>query len=82
MSRAAEKILADMRKTKSGWSAADFETLYVGYGFVKKGRKHDIYIHPVYTFISQAVPRTKKDLPPAYAVTAVKNIDLLLSLLQ
>lgn len=81
MSRAAEKILERMRRSKSGWSPRDFETLYLGYGFKQKHcSKHDVYIHSVYTDIRDTIPRSQRELSPGYAKDAIKNIDLLLSL--
>jgi hypothetical protein len=80
MSRAAEQILEDMRRRKTGWRSIDFETLYLGYGFIKKGKKHDVYIHSKYHHIRDTIPRNQRDLSPGYAKDAVKNIDLLLRL--
>lgn len=80
MSRAANKILEGMRRKKTGWGSSDFEALYLGFGFIKKGTKHDVYLHPVYRDIRDTIPRNKAELSPGYAKDAVKNIDLLLKL--
>lgn len=76
----AEKILEKMRGNKYGWRPRDFHTLYLGFGFKLKGKKHAIFIHPNHPHITDAIPNHKSVLPPSYAADAVKNIDLLLSL--
>lgn len=80
MSRAAKKILEKMRRTKTGWNSNDMHTLYSGFGFIKKGKNHVIYIHPDFPFIRDTIPQHPKELSPGYAKDAVKNIDLLLKL--
>lgn len=43
----AEKLLEQMKNSKSNWKRADLDTLYEGFGFViKHGSNHDIYKHP------------------------------------
>ena len=43
----AEKLLEQMKNSKSNWKRADLDTLYGGFGFViKHGGNHDIYKHP------------------------------------
>jgi hypothetical protein len=80
MSRKAAKKLERMRRTKSGWRPHDFHTLYLGFGFIIKGRKHDVFEHPDFPQIRDAIPRHDRELPSGYAKDAVKNIDLLLRL--
>jgi hypothetical protein len=79
MSSKAEKILEKMRCSKAGWKAHDFRTLYEGFGFNKRGTRHDIYIHPDYPDIRDSIPRGSDELASGYAKDAVKNIDLLLA---
>lgn len=76
MARSADKLLEDMRRTKTGWNQKHFETLFLGFGFEKKGKKHDIYIHPKYPKIRGSIPRHKK-LKEWVASEAVKAIDAL-----
>ena len=76
MARSADKLLEDMRGTKTGWSQKHFETLFLGFGFEKTGKKHDIYIHPKFPEIRGSVPRHKK-LKEWVASAAVKAIDTL-----
>ena len=82
MSRRAEKILERMRQTKTGWRSKDFHTLYLGFGFIKKSGKggHDVFIHPAYRYIRDTIPNHSRELSPAYARDAVRNIDHLLRL--
>lgn len=71
-----------MRRTKTGWHSADFHTLYLGFGFIKKSGKgsHDVFIHPVFPHIRDTIPNHSQELSPAYARDAVKNVDELLKL--
>ena len=80
MASKAEKLLEKMRRSKTGWKAHHFCTLYEGFGFEKRGAKHDIYIHPDHPSIRDTIPRHSSELAPGYAKDAVKNIDLLLEL--
>ena len=78
--RAAERLLARMRVSKSGWSQGDLRRLYLGFGFeVDEGGNHTLYIHPVFPQLRATVPR-HSPLPIAYANHAVKLIDELVSL--
>ena len=63
-----------MRRTKSGWRRQDFEKLLRGFGLELKGKKHDIWIHPVYHQIRVPVPRHNK-LKEWVAENAVRWID-------
>ena len=76
MGRVADNILEEMRRSKSGWSQKDFRLLFEGFGFIRKGTKHDIYIHPDYPMIRASVPRHNK-LKEWVASKAVKAIDAL-----
>ncbi len=74
MSR-AEKLLARMRQTASGWKPGDFETLYRGFGFDSTaGSKHTKYWHPRFRHLWTTVPRADP-LSRAYAAEAVELID-------
>lgn len=75
-------MLGKMRLSQSGWRRRDFETLYLGFGFVKKVERggHTVYQHPDYPEITATVSRSSGDLHAAYARQAVKNIDQILEL--
>ena len=73
----AEKLLARMRKSKSGWGAKDLDSLYSGFGFdFREGKGHRLYRHPDYSQLTATVAR-HNDLPVGYVDTAVKLIDQL-----
>ena len=76
MGRSADNILEDMRASQSGWGQKDFEKLFTGFGFEKKGKKHDIYIHPDHPEIRATVPR-HNELKEYVAKKAVIAIDML-----
>lgn len=78
----AEKLLGKMRHSQSGWRRRDFETLYLGFGFIKKVERgsHTIYQHPGYPELTATVSRSSGDLHAAYARQAIKYIDRLLEL--
>ncbi len=70
----ARKLLDRMKDTKSGWGEKDLETVYLGYGFTyRDGAKHRMYTHPLFPQLHTTVSR-QRDLPPGYAVDAVKLI--------
>lgn len=78
MSKAANRILAKMRRTSSGWKASDMMTLYTGFGFrVIEGSKHTRYLHAG-TGQSLTVTRASGEISKAYAEDAVKAIDRVL----
>ena len=73
----SKKLLERMRNTYSGWGQKDFERLLIGFGFDRRGRKHDIYIHSEFPDIRISVPR-HNSLKDWVAKDAVKLIDELL----
>lgn len=73
----AEKLLARMRQTKSGWGLEDLDTLYRGFGFESlEGGKHRMYIHPHFKELRATVAR-HKSLPIGYVQYAIRLIDRL-----
>jgi hypothetical protein len=76
MGNAARKLLEKMRATQSGWRQSDFERLLTGFGFKKKGKKHDIYIHPRFSDLRVSVPRhnSLKDWVSKEAVSAIDDL--------
>lgn len=79
MSRNADKILQKMRRTKSGWKRKDFQTLFEGHGFERKGRKRDIYFHPDHHQVRATVPRQNK-LKEYVTEKAIEAIEMLIKL--
>lgn len=78
MSSNAEKLFAQMSKSKAGWRRSDLDTLYEGYGFVlKHGANHDIYKHPDYPKLRATLPR-HRELARGYVEFALKLINQLL----
>jgi hypothetical protein len=79
MTSKAEKLLEQMRQSKSNWKRTDLERLYEGYGFIiKHGSNHDIVKHPDYPELRTTLPRHRK-LARGYVEFAVKLIDRLLA---
>jgi hypothetical protein len=80
MSSKAEKLLEQMRNSKSNWKRADLDRLYAGFGFVMShGGNHDIVKHPSYPFLRTTLPR-HRELAKGYVEFAVKLVDRLLEL--
>lgn len=76
----AEKLLEQMKNSKSNWKRADLDTLYEGFGFViKHGGNHDIYKHPKFPELRATLPRHRQ-LAKGYVEFAVKLIEKLLEL--
>lgn len=76
----AEKLLEQMRNSKSNWKRADLDTLYEGFGFtIKHGGNHDIVKHPNFPELRATLPRHRQ-LAKGYVEFAVKLIDKLLVL--
>ena len=76
----AEKLLEQMRNSKSNWKRADLDTLYEGFGFViSHGGNHDIAKHPKFPELRATLPRHRQ-LARGYVEFAVKLIDKLLEL--
>lgn len=72
---AAEKLLARMRQSKSGWKYKDLDTLYCGFGFeVHEGKGHTMYIHPDFPQLRATVTR-HRSLPIGYIQYAIKLVD-------
>jgi hypothetical protein len=77
MSRKAQNLLERMRASKAGWSRADLDALYRGYGFtITHGSSHDIVKHPKFPVLRATLPR-HKELAKAYVDEAIKLIDQL-----
>lgn len=80
MTSKAEKLLEQMRNSKSGWKRIDLDKLYEGFGFViSHGRNHDIVKHPDFPQLRTTLPRHRM-LAKGYVDFAVKLIDRLLEL--
>ncbi len=76
----AEKILEQMRNSKSNWKRTDLDTLYEGFGFVvSHGGNHDIVKHPNFPELRATLPRHRQ-LAKGYVEFAVKLVDRLLEL--
>lgn len=72
---AAEKLLARMRRSKSGWKYKDLDTLYRVFGFeVHEGKEHTMYIHPDFPQLRATVTR-HRSLPIGYIQHAIKLVD-------
>jgi hypothetical protein len=73
-----QKLLDQMRRTKSGWKPGDFERLYTGFDFVRReGGEHTVYSHPVHKDLRATVAR-HSSLATGYAATALRIVDELL----
>ena len=80
MTSKAEKLLEQMRNSKSNWKRADLDKLYEGFGFViSHGGNHDIVKHPRYPHLRATLPRHRV-LAKGYVEFAVKLVDQLLEL--
>jgi hypothetical protein len=79
-SKAAQKLLDRMRKSRSGWKRQEIDRLYEGYGFViEPGGNHDKVSHPDYPQLVTSLPRHGR--AHEYVVTqAIKNIDKFIEL--
>ena len=76
----AERLLSRMREAKSGWSAKDLESLYLGFGFeYREAKAHRFYFHPDHPQLCTTVARHSV-LAVGFVVTAVKLIDQLIEL--
>ncbi len=76
----AEKLLEQMRNSKSNWKRLDLDKLYEGFGFViSHGGNHDIVKHPDFPQLRTSLPRHRV-LAKGYVEFAVKLIDQLLEL--
>ena len=74
MSR-ADKLLVQMRRSRSGWKPDHFRTLYRGFGFevIDQG-KHTKYRRPRYSDLWTMIPRSDP-LSKSYAEDAIEIID-------
>lgn len=78
----AEKLLEQMRNSKSNWKRSDLDKLYNGFGFViLHGGNHDIVKHPDFPQLRTSLPR-HRILAKGYVEFAVKLVDQLLELQQ
>jgi len=76
----AEKLLEQMRNSKSNWKRGDLDKLYEGFGFsISHGGSHDIIKHPKFPQLRATLPR-HWELAKGYVEFAVKLIDQLLEL--
>ena len=79
----AEKLLEQMKRSKSNWKRIDLDRLYEGFGFIiTHGTNHDKVKHPDFPEIRElrtTLPR-HKTLDKVYVELAVKLIDRLLEL--
>ncbi|MDI6770316.1 MAG: type II toxin-antitoxin system HicA family toxin [Anaerolineales bacterium] len=76
----AEKLLEQMRNSKSNWKRADLDKLYEEFGFViSHGGSHDIVKHPDFPLLRTSLPRHRV-LAKGYVEFAVKLVDRLLEL--
>ena len=74
----ADKLLEQMRNSKSNWKRADLDRLYEGFGFIiTHGANHDIVKHPKFPQLRTTLPR-HRELAKGYVEFAVKLIDKLL----
>jgi hypothetical protein len=77
----ADRLLEQMRRSKSNWKRADLDRLYNGFGFIiTHGSNHDIAVHPDYPQLRATLSRHPKELAKGYIEFAVKLIDKLLEL--
>lgn len=74
MAADAEKLFQAMIRTKTGWKASDFETLYTGFGFEKVETSNDTKYRRNDLNLFAYVSRSSKELAPGYASTAVRTI--------
>jgi len=78
VSKAAIKILEGMRRSKGGWRRKDFDTVYLGFGFIiTPGRSHDIVKHPDFPQLRDTLPRHAKELGKVYVSRTIELIDRL-----
>ena len=76
--RSAFKLLARMRRNKSGWGESQLRKLYEGFGFVARDvGNHVHYRHPDHPELRGQVPR-HRSLRDYVAAGAVATIDELL----
>ena len=73
----AEKLLEQMRNSKSNWNRADLDRLYKGFGFViTHSGNHDIVKHPAFPQLRTSLPRHRV-LAKGYVEYAVKLVERL-----
>jgi len=78
----AEKLLEQMRNSKSNWKRTDLDKLYEGFGFIiTHGSHHDIVKHPNFPYLRTTLPR-HRELAKGYVEFAVKLVDKLLEFQQ
>lgn len=74
----ANRLLDRMRRSKTGWTAADLHRLYTSFGFdFRQGGRHRLYVHPRYPDLRATVRRASGVLPAGYVSTALHLIDTL-----
>ena len=76
----AKKLLSRMRASKAGWSQADLEALYLGFGFgFREGKRHRLYFHPKHPQLFATVAR-HSPLAKGYVTHAIGLIERLMQL--
>ncbi len=71
----AKKLLAKARRSPSGLSLRELESLYLGHGFViRRGTRHAFATHPAVSPIRGTIPN-HTTFSPEYVRDAVKLID-------
>ncbi len=76
----ANKLLARMRASKAGWSQADLESLYLGFGFrYREGKRHRLYFHPKHPELFATVAR-QSPLAKGYIIHAIRLIERLMQM--
>lgn len=75
-----DKLLEQMKNSKSNWKRNDLDRLYEGFGFIiKHGGNHDVVKHPEFPQLRATLPR-HRELAKGYVEFAVKLIGTLLEL--
>jgi hypothetical protein len=75
-SKGAVKLRKDMQLSLSGFKAADFETLYLGYDFTQHQRKrHTLYKHNDLPGRFATVTRASGEVSKAYAEEALALLE-------
>ena len=78
--KSARKLLARMRRNRSGWGEAQVRKLYEGFGFIARDvGNHVHYRHPEHSGLRGQVPR-HRSLRDYVIADAVATIDELLRL--
>lgn len=80
MASKAEKLLEQMKRSKSNWKRIDLDKLYQGFGFIiTHGSNHDKVKHPNFPELRTTLPR-HNIIAKVYVEIAIKLVDRLLEL--